>query len=97
MKFEQELKRSLSDAPPLPPDLFRGIEQKVNFKHKWTVFYYSVAATVILFLVSLSAVQHKPVYTVEAEAAEELQTLHDFVNGNDLDNDIEMYAIINNY
>jgi hypothetical protein len=34
---------------------------------------------------------------MENEVADELQILHDYVNGNDLDSDLEMYAIINNY
>jgi hypothetical protein len=100
MKFEYELKRSLNDVPELPPDLFKKIEKKVATKHKRTVFYYSIAASLLLFLGALSFIAYKPVlpvYTVENEVAEELQTIHDYVNGNDLDNDIEMYAIINNY
>lgn len=97
MNFEHELKRSLCDVPELPPELFGAIEKRIGFKHKRTVLYYSIAVSLLLFLGSLSLALHKPVYTVEKEVADELQTMHDFVNGDDLDNDIEMYAIINNY
>jgi hypothetical protein len=97
MKFEHELKRSLSDVPQLPSDLFNIIEKKVGRKQNVRMLFYSIAASLLLFLGSLSIIEHKPVQTVEKEVADELQTLHDFVNGNDLDNDIEMYAIINNY
>jgi hypothetical protein len=100
MKFEHELKRSLNDVPELPPDLFKKIEKTIITKHKRAVFYYSIAASMLLFLGALSFITNKavsPEYTVENEVAEELQTIHDYVNGNDLDNDIEMYAIINNY
>lgn len=100
MKFEHDLKSSLNDVPELPPDLFSKIEKKLAIKHKRTVFYYSIAASLLLFLGGLSFVTYKPappVYTVENDVAEELQTIHDYMNGNDLDNDIEMYAIINNY
>ncbi len=97
MNFENELKSSLRDVPELPPDLFNAIGKKVGSKRKRTILYYSIAASLLLFLGSISLTLHKPVYIVEKEVADELQTLHDFVNGNDLDNDIEMYAIINNY
>lgn len=97
MKFEHELKRSLGDVPKLPADLFNAIEKKIVFKQKWRVLHYAIAASLLLFLGSLTFTSHKPVYIVEKEVADELQTLHDFVNGNDLDTDIELYAIINNY
>lgn len=97
MNFENELKRSLSDVPELPSDLFNKIEKKVSAPQKWRVLNYAIAASLLLFFGSLSFIENKPVQTVEKEVADELQTLHDFVNGNDLDNDIELYAIINNY
>ncbi|HEX2960134.1 MAG TPA: hypothetical protein VHO70_25090 [Chitinispirillaceae bacterium] len=97
MNFEHELENSLRTVPELPPDLFGRIEKKVVFNQKRNVLYYSVAASLLLFLGSLLFTLHKPVYTVEQEVADELQTLHDYVNGEDLDKDLEMYAIINNY
>jgi hypothetical protein len=97
MNFEHELKRSLRNVPELPMDLFGKIEKQVGFRQKRTVLYYAIAASLLLFLGSLTITLHKPVYIVEKEVADELQTVHDFIRGEDLDKDLEMYAIINNY
>jgi hypothetical protein len=98
MTFDQELKNSLSDVPEIPAGLFGKIESRIVSKKRRLSLFYAIAATLLLFLGSLTFfVNKKPINKMENEVADELQILHDYVNGNDLDSDLEMYAIISNY
>jgi hypothetical protein len=98
MTFDQELKNSLSDVPEIPAGLFEGIESSIVSKKRKLSLYFAIAATLILFLGALTFFTNKkPIDIMEKEVADELQMMHDYVNGNDLDSDLEMYAIISNY
>ncbi|MBN1602571.1 MAG: hypothetical protein JW915_13265 [Chitinispirillaceae bacterium] len=97
MNFETELKKSLSDTPDVPSGLYEKIQRNVHSKRKKFVFYYIAAASLLLAIGSLRLATLKPDTVIKEEVTIELQMLHDYVNSNDLDNDIEMYAIIDNY
>jgi translation initiation factor 2 alpha subunit (eIF-2alpha) len=97
MNFEADLKKSLSDAPDVPSELYEKIRKKVYPRSKKIAFYYAVAASLLLAIGTLRIAIHKPDKTINEEVAIELQMLHDYVNGDDLDNDLELYAIIDNY
>jgi hypothetical protein len=92
-----EMQKSLSEVPEIPSELFGKIQKKIYSKKRNLTLLYAVAASLLLLLGSLSIVLHRHDTTINEEVADELQMLHDYVNGNDLDNDLETYAIINNY
>lgn len=97
MNFETELNKSLSDIPDVPSGLYEKIQKRVHSKRKKSAFYYTLAASLLLAIGSIRIAIHKPDTVIREEVVIELQMLHDYVNGDDLDSDIEMYAIIDNY
>jgi hypothetical protein len=109
MRDEDLICKELADVPPVPPKAFVQIERKIKAATIRKQMVFTVAATLILslgvstwFLAKQSTAPVRATLAVAAPAdavvptdiAYELQIARDFINGDDLDNDTEQYALL---
>jgi hypothetical protein len=99
MANEQDFYRELADVPELPPDLFDDIRHRINRRALIKRSLFALAASLVLVIGSLQVVTMQPSRgtIVQPEVASELQTIHDYLNGSDLEGDLELYAVVEGY
>jgi hypothetical protein len=99
MNTEQKFYDELKEVPPLPDLLFHQIEKKVN-RNKYIIrVLYALAATVILtFGISLYTLKQKPdQVAVQSEISTELQSVREYVNGEDIESEYTQFALISDF
>jgi hypothetical protein len=109
MRDEDLLYKELADVPPVPPKAFAQIERKIKGATIRKQMVFAVTAAIILsiggstlFLTKQSfktdmvvtASVGTTLAVVPTDVAYELQIARDFMNGDDLDNDPEQYALL---
>ncbi len=99
MANEQDFYRELADVPALPPDLFDGIRHRINRNVLIKKSLFALAASFVLVIGSLQVITMQPSRgnVVQPEVASELQTIHDYLNGSDLEGDLDLYAVVEGY
>jgi hypothetical protein len=109
MRDEDLLYKELADVPPVPPKAFAQIERKIKAAAIKKQMTFTMVAAIILSLAGSSwflskqtlnadiSVRTTPTVVptvVPTDVAYELQIARDFINGDDLNNDTEQYALL---
>ena len=99
MNNENDFYRELAGTPELPADIFPEIERKVRRRSAFRRSLYVLAASIPLAIAALTlSLHHSSRYNnVQPEVASELQIIHDYLNGSDLESDLELYAVVEGY
>lgn len=97
MITEKEFFEELGRVPALPAETFDTIRGTIARRRNVARALYSLAATLVIALGMTFAFLARSDTAVAgapaAEAASELQTVHDYLNGNDLDQELQVYAV----
>lgn len=97
---QEEFYQKLSEVPPFPDPLYSKIERKINRKRTLARMIWALAACVILAvgITSYTLIkQDQPTVAsteLSQEVIDELQIIHDFLNGNTVDDELDMYALV---
>ena len=98
---QEEFYSRLSEVPPVPDSIYPAVEKKI--RQQWAVrkTVWALAACLILAIgiIGYTSFQNReqPVASsqeLSEEIIDELQTLNEFVNGNSLDEEMAMYAVV---
>jgi hypothetical protein len=98
MNREKEFFEELGRVPELPDGLFRGIGGRIRQRKLLMRTLFATAATIAITLGTTGfflADQAKG-KAVSPEVISELQTVHDYLNGTDLDQELQAYAVFYN-
>lgn len=98
---QEEFYSRLSEVPPVPDSIYPAVAKEIGRKKSIQKTVWALAACLILAIgiTSYTSFQNKeqPVASSQElpeEIIDELQILNDFVNGNSLDEEIAMYAVV---
>ncbi len=98
----EEFYHRLSDVPPVPDSLYSRIEKKIRRNRTVTSLMLALAASLIITVGITSYTIYQTNEQISSssrvsseEIIDELQTLNEFVNGNSLDDEMEMYTLVN--
>ncbi|MBN1309301.1 MAG: hypothetical protein JXA18_15360 [Chitinispirillaceae bacterium] len=99
MTYENDFYREITTAPPLPPDLYGSINRALCRRARAKKALVAIAASIVLLI---GAVVHKtivPSHTdiLQPEVASELQIIHDYLNSNNLEGELKLYAVVEEY
>jgi hypothetical protein len=98
MNREMIFFEALGRVPELPEGLYQGIAGRIRRRKLLTRTLYAAAATLVMALgatgVFLTGQTER--YAVSSEVASELQTVSDYLNGTDLDQELQAYAVYYN-
>jgi hypothetical protein len=99
MNDEHDFYRELSDVPELPPDLFGSIDKRIRRRALMHRSLIGLAAALVLSigLFGMFAKRHYTSDTFYPEITAELQNVHDYLNAGDLEDDLALYAVFNDY
>lgn len=99
MTYGNDFYRSIADVPPLPADLYGGIENALRRRSAARRRLLALAASLVMIAGALPLIinHFSGSGTLRPEVASELTTVRDFLNGNDLENDLELYAVVEGY
>ena len=99
MSHEQKFYHDLADMPDLPTECYATIERKIRQRSRTRVTLYALAASIILVIGTFRLLEQKPSQNdvLQTEVANELQIIHDYLNSSDLDEDLELYAVVEGY
>jgi hypothetical protein len=88
--FFQELGR----VPDLPPNLYHTIQRKIRRRSQVSRSLLALAAALVLALGATTFWGTSKGFdtTVSAEVADELQTVHDYCNGQSINQELQTYA-----
>jgi hypothetical protein len=95
---EKEFIQELGAVPPLPDSLYDTITTRIKRRAVVTRSVLAAAAALVLALGSTMTYLFAPVkeMPVSQELVSELQTIHDYLNGNDLDQELQVYVVYYN-
>ncbi|MBN2037762.1 MAG: hypothetical protein JW768_13555 [Chitinispirillaceae bacterium] len=95
---KKEFAARLADVPPLPDTIYRGITAKIRKRAMILRTVYATAAAIVLTLgtATFFIFDTSRNSAVSQELVSELQTIHDYLNGNDLDKELQVYAVFYN-
>jgi hypothetical protein len=98
MNRENNFFEALGRVPELPEGLYQGIAGRIRRRKLLTRTFYAAAATLIMALgtAGFFLIGQTEQYAVSSEAASELQTVRDYLNGTDLDQELQAYAVYYN-
>lgn len=99
MANENEFYQSIGDVPQLPADLYGSIERKLRRRVAVRRKLFAIAASLIVVAGALPLIINHFADSgpLRPEVTSELATVRDFLNGNDLENDLELYAVVEGY
>jgi precorrin isomerase len=99
MSHEQKFYHDLADMPDLPTECYATIERKIRQRSRAKSALYALAASIILAIGTFRIVSHVQSQNdvLQTEVANELQIIHDYLNSSDLDEDLELYAVVEGY
>lgn len=101
MNAEKQFYNELANTPPLPSSVYENVNKAITLHHnnviKRTLF--SLAASVVLVIGSLHIVNNQGINntTIQPEVASELQNIRDYLNGDDIQEDFDLYAVVDGY
>lgn len=95
MNREKEFFESLGRVPELPEGLYQGIAGRIRQRKLITRTFVAIAATMVMALgiTSVLLTGQTGRNAGSWEVATELQTVHDYLNGNDLNEELKVYAV----
>ncbi|MBN1127378.1 MAG: hypothetical protein JXA71_00220 [Chitinispirillaceae bacterium] len=98
MRDEKTFFEELGRVPPLPDGLYGSIERGIGRARRLEQAIIAIAATLIVALGSGAFFLNRAAHDrmVPQEVASELQNVHDYLNGNDLDQELQVYAVYYN-
>lgn len=99
---QEEFYQKLSEVPPVPDSLYPEIEKRIKQTRSVRNTIWALAASLILavgitgFYYSFSNKAQTVASPVELSenTINELQSFNEYINGNSLDEEIEMYALV---
>lgn len=99
MDNTRDFYREVSRIPELPPDIYDSIDRAIRRKSLMKKILGGVAASIVLFATSAVIVTSllQRSRDLEPQVAVELQTVRDYLNGSSLDEDLELYAVVEGY
>lgn len=95
-KFMEEL----SQVPPVPDKIFHKIESRIYRRNVKARLFLAVAASIVLAAgittsyLRLNAFRQTEESAYKAEVIYELESAYNFLNANDIDEEIETYALV---
>jgi hypothetical protein len=98
MNDEKAFFEELGRVPPLPDGLYGAIEHRIWRGRQVKQALLAMAATLVIALGAGTFFFNQNVQdrAVPIEVASELQTVHDYLNSNDLDQELQVYAVYYN-
>jgi len=99
MEETRDFYRELSRIPELPPDIYNSIDRAIHRKSLIKKMLGGVAASVALvatLAVMVTSLSQRS-QVLEPQVAVELQTVRDYLNGSSLEDDLELYAVVEGY
>jgi hypothetical protein len=99
MRTEHDFYRELSSVPALPSDLFSCIDRRIRRRSLLQRSLIALAAS-LLFSVGLFGFivkQQAATRTLQPEIVAELQSVHDYLNAGDIEDDYVLYTGIYDY
>jgi hypothetical protein len=98
MSIEKQFYQRLNETPELPEDLFDKIDTRISkAKTKKRMLVSFAAALLISVGTAGIAVHQNSINSLDAEVVAELEDIWNFMNNDDVDNDLDMYAIIEGF
>lgn len=95
MRNEENFYRELAEVPAVPSDLFEKINSRISHKPALIKSVFAIAACTILALGTTIFLRNQSqTATYSADVASELQIIHDYVNGEDLEQDLNSYVAV---
>jgi hypothetical protein len=97
MTNEKEFFKELGSVPNLPPDIYGVIHGRIRRGKIVERTIFALAATLVIaigttaFFLSEKAAGNT--VAVATEVAGELQSVNDYLNGNDLDEELQAYTV----
>jgi hypothetical protein len=98
MNREKEFFEALGQVPELPEGLYQGIAGRIRQRTIVTRTFFAAAAmfVVALGITSILLTGQTGRNAGSYEVATELQNVHDYLNGNDLNEELKVYAVYYN-
>jgi hypothetical protein len=95
MNREKEFFEALGRAPELPEGLYQGIAGRIRQRQRFTRAFFAAAATLVIALgaAGFFITGQTERNAVSSDVAIELQTIHDYLNSNDLNEELQVYAV----
>ena len=95
MTTEHDFYRELGHVPELPPSLYGSVRTKIRRQSFFSRALMAAAAIIIVAAGTAGMLSsHKRTdLSVSPEAVAELQTVHNYLTGRDLDNAYESYVL----
>jgi len=92
---EQDFYRELGSVPEVPHDLYATVRRKIRRRTVFSRTALALAATFILAIgtTGVLVTHQRNDLSLSSEVAEELQTVHNYLTGKDLDQESESYAL----
>ncbi len=100
MEHENRFFNFLKDIPELSPDIYDRIEQRIHRRSLVRRSFFAAAALLLCAIGVINAIiTIKPPRNdvLQPEIASELQIIHDYLNGRDLETDLELYTVVEGY
>ena len=99
MNDETSFYRELGTVPELPADCYTAVEREIRRKKTVPRILFALAASIVLVIGSLQIVTHNQPQNngIQEDVASELQIISDYLNSNDLEGDIDLYAVVEGY
>ncbi|MBN1575583.1 MAG: hypothetical protein JW913_03470 [Chitinispirillaceae bacterium] len=99
MIHENNFYREIANIPPLPPDLYGSIDRAIRRRSLAKKALLALAASIVLLIGAVTLKTITPARTdiLQPEVASELQIIHDYLNGSNLEGELELYAVVEGY
>ncbi|MBD3392667.1 MAG: hypothetical protein GF418_11290 [Chitinivibrionales bacterium] len=102
--MSRHLFEKLSDAGPVPDTIYPAVQKGIRRRKTFTRAVWAMAATVVLAAGittftsrnDTAAEREAAARAVQAEAEieDELQTVHDFINAETIEDEVDRYALV---
>jgi len=98
MNREKDFFEALGRVPELPEGMYEGIAGRIRKQKLLARAYYAVAATLVMALgaTGFFLTNQTERSAVPSEVASELQTVRDYLNGSDLNEELQVYTVYYN-
>ncbi|MBD3419503.1 MAG: hypothetical protein GF398_05225 [Chitinivibrionales bacterium] len=93
-----DLKRLLADTPQVPEDMYPLIQAGISRQKRIRCMWGALAVCLMLLsgaftYTTYSSANSQPAYS-ETQLEAQLLQIHDYLNGNDIDEEYQMYSLL---